>query len=108
MCEHSPVIMASNRRKLVYQAILIGMAILLADQLSKFLVYRFIPLMDSVAYWYPYGGIGIFKNVGGIEFSINHMTNKRGSMGNVWQLSAPPCDFADGINCWAVRVSFLF
>ncbi|CUI17745.1 putative lipoprotein signal peptidase LspA [Candidatus Protochlamydia naegleriophila] len=81
MCEHSPVIMASNRRKLVYQAILIGMAILLADQLSKFLVYRFIPLMDSVAYWYPYGGIGIFKNVGGIEFSINHMTNKGAAWG---------------------------
>ncbi len=81
MCEQSHVIMTSNRRKLVYQAILISLAILLVDQLSKFLVYRFIPLMDSVAYWYPYGGIGIFKNLGGIEFSINHMTNKGAAWG---------------------------
>ncbi|CDZ79999.1 Lipoprotein signal peptidase [Candidatus Rubidus massiliensis] len=40
--------------------------------------------MDSRFPFYPYGGIAIFKNFLGIEFSISHATNK----GAAWGLFA--------------------
>ncbi|WP_068471181.1 signal peptidase II [Candidatus Protochlamydia phocaeensis] len=79
----------TNKLKLLYQILTVGLFILLADQLSKFLVYRFIPLMDASTYWYPYGGIGIFRNLWGIEFSINHMTNKGAAWGFLGNYQLP-------------------
>jgi signal peptidase II len=64
-----------------YSIILFGILILIIDQLSKYLVYRYIPSMEQSAYVYPYGGIGIFKNLMGIEFSINYLTNKGAAWG---------------------------
>jgi signal peptidase II len=63
----------------------IGILVLFFDIVSKGLVYTYLPVMHSSVYHYPYGGIGIFRNFGGIEFSINHMTNTGaawGIMGN--------------------------
>jgi signal peptidase II len=54
---------------------------LLLDQLTKFFVDRNISAIDHLHYYYPYGGIGVFKNFGGIEFSVNHMTNKGAAWG---------------------------
>lgn len=71
----------ADRWKLFYQVVWLGLVVLLLDQLTKYFVYRFVPLMESAAYWYPYGGIGVFKNLAGIEFSITHMTNKGAAWG---------------------------
>lgn len=59
----------------------IGLVVLLLDQLSKGWVYSHLPVIDASNYWYPYGGIPIFKNFAGIEFSINHMTNTGAAWG---------------------------
>lgn len=70
-----------DRTKLGYFPVLLGISILLLDQLTKFLTYQFIPPMDHVFYRYPYGGIGVFYHVLGIDFSINYMTNKGAAWG---------------------------
>lgn len=56
--------------------------VLLLDCVTKFLTLSFLPKIQS--YWYPYGGIGVFRNFLGIEFSIIHATNK----GAAWGLLA--------------------
>lgn len=58
-----------------------GLIVLIVDQLTKGFVYSFLPVIDSTFYWYPYGGVGVFQNLGGIEFSINHMTNAGAAWG---------------------------
>lgn len=72
---------ARNCPKVFYPFLWIGAMLLLADQLIKSLVYHYLPVIDSSLYWYPYGGIGVFSNLGGIEFSINHMTNTGAAWG---------------------------
>ncbi len=59
----------------------IGFLVLFLDQSTKWLVSTYLPMVDSSLYWYPYGGIGVFHNWGGIEFSINHMTNTGAAWG---------------------------
>jgi signal peptidase II len=55
--------------------------LLALDQVSKFATQHFLPLMSHSAPWYPYGGIGVFQNFLGIEFSINHATNRGAAWG---------------------------
>lgn len=77
--------MTASPCKVSYGLLCLGLLILLFDQLSKGLVFAYLPLIDHSQYWYPYGGIGVFQNIGGIEFSINHITNAGaawGIMGN--------------------------
>jgi signal peptidase II len=62
-------------------AILIAVLVFGLDFLSKFLTHHYIPLMNSDSLWYPYGGIGVFKNFFGIEFSISHTTNRGAAWG---------------------------
>jgi signal peptidase II len=59
----------------------LGLAILLLDQLTKGLVDAYLPVIEYQHYFYPYGGIGVFKNFAGVEFSINHMTNEGAAWG---------------------------
>jgi signal peptidase II len=73
--------MINRKNQLVFQFAWIGFLILCWDQISKFLVFHYVPLVDSSAYWYPYGGIEVFRNLAGIEFSINYMTNKGAAWG---------------------------
>lgn len=80
MSEKCPT-MADRRVRISYPLLWIGILILVLDQISKGLVYTYLPVIDSSLYWYPYGGIGIFKNFAGIEFSINHMTNTGAAWG---------------------------
>lgn len=58
---------------------LLALSVLFLDLLSKFLIQHFLPTMNT--YYYPYGGIGIFHNFLGIDFSINHATNKGAAWG---------------------------
>lgn len=66
-----------NSRSAAFSFVLLGLGvvILILDQLTKGLVYAYIPVIEYQHYSYPYGGIGVFKNIAGVEFSINHMTN---------------------------------
>ncbi len=32
--------------------------------------------MGTDSLWYPYGGIGVFSDFGGVQFSLVHVTNK--------------------------------
>lgn len=59
----------------------LGVGILLLDQLSKFLAYFYLPPIVASPYIYPYGGIGVFQNLLGIEFSLNYMINKGAAWG---------------------------
>lgn len=61
--------------------LLIGLIVLLFDQLTKYLTYQFIPPIEQTYYGYPYGGIGVFENLLGIQFSINYLTNTGAAWG---------------------------
>lgn len=50
--------------------------ILALDGATKWYTYRWIPQMTRDHYWYPYGGIGVFQDFLGIQFSLVHVTNK--------------------------------
>lgn len=67
--------------KVSAKILLFGIFILLLDQVTKYLTFKFIPLVDQVPYVYPYGGIGVFRNWLGVEFSLNYMTNKGAAWG---------------------------
>lgn len=57
----------------------LGSLLFLVDLLTKFLTQKWIPLMRGQSY--PYGGIKIFKDFFGIEFSIVHATNRGAAWG---------------------------
>ena len=80
MNETSPILV-KNPSKISWKLFGLGLVILLFDQLSKGLVFAFLPVIDSAFYWYPYGGIAVFHHFAGIEFSINHMTNTGAAWG---------------------------
>lgn len=54
--------------------------ILLLDISTKYLTNQYLPHMNHASAWYPYGGIPVFKNILGTEFSISHATN----LGAAW------------------------
>lgn len=78
---------AENYRSLKGPIILIFF-VLAIDTLSKFLTQHYLPQMNAY-YWYPYGGIAVFKNFLGIEFSISHATNKGAAWGAFSQYQIP-------------------
>ena len=61
--------------------------ILCLDFFSKAYVHENLPLMNWLSSTYPYGGIGVFCNWHGIDFSINHVVNKGAAWGILasWQ-----------------------
>lgn len=73
-------------RSTSYWAIVLIALILILDFTSKLWVQS-LPLMQYSAQTYPYGGIGVFKNFMGIEFSVTHATNKGAAWGilSEWQ-----------------------
>lgn len=52
---------------------------LFCDVLSKAYCYFYVPPMTSSVY--PYGGIGVFRDVLGIDLSINYVENKGAAWG---------------------------
>ncbi|MCE2983004.1 MAG: signal peptidase II, partial [Parachlamydia sp.] len=68
-----------SRPKRCFQGLSLALVILALDQLSKWIVFHQIPYAASSIY--PYGGIGIFKDFLGIEFSINYMMNTGAAWG---------------------------
>ncbi|NGX57972.1 MAG: Lipoprotein signal peptidase [Chlamydiae bacterium] len=68
-------------RKKLQLGFLVGCCILLLDILTKYLVYHDIPPITQNLWFYPYGGIPVFENFLGIEFSIVHATNRGAAWG---------------------------
>lgn len=62
----------------------LGSAVLVADFLSKAWTHAHLPRMSEASPYFPYGGIPVFKDFLGIEFSISHTINK----GAAWGLGA--------------------
>lgn len=60
---------------------LIGLAVFLIDALTKFLVVEFIPPPGVNRFWYPYGGLPVFQDFYGIDFSINYVINHGAAWG---------------------------
>lgn len=58
-----------------------ALLVLIADIVSKYWVHANLPLMGSRYPVYPYGGIPVFENLMGIEFSITHLTNRGAAWG---------------------------
>jgi signal peptidase II len=56
--------------------------LLSCDLLTKYYTYLFIPKMSYLHPFYPYGGIGIFRDFFGVTFSINYIQN----VGAAWGL----------------------
>ncbi len=65
----------------VMKLLCVAFFVIFIDFVSKDLTRNFIPLMDDSALLYPYGGIPIFHNWHGIDFSINFVMNKGGAWG---------------------------
>jgi signal peptidase II len=80
-CKRMYCSLTRRRSQASIQLLYVGFFIFLLDQLTKWLVYAYVPMVDAFPYTYPYGGIGVFQNWSGIEFSINQMTNKGAAWG---------------------------
>lgn len=78
-----------NKVKGYSLALMIGFTVLLIDQISKFATFKYLPLIESYYYHYPYGGIGVFKDFFGIEFSLNYMANKGAAWGVLGDYQIP-------------------
>ncbi len=78
-----------NKVRNTYAALMIGLSILLIDQITKFFTYQYLPFIESHYYSYPYGGIGVFKDFFGIEFSLNYMANKGAAWGVLGDYQIP-------------------
>jgi signal peptidase II len=57
-----------------------GMIILFIDFLTKSYIFNLLPVVDYSIY-YPYGGIGVFENFFGIDFSISLAINRGAAWG---------------------------
>ena len=71
-----------------FKLIVISLALLVLDILSKWYVYINIPKMSWLYPIYPYGGIGVFKHIFGVNFSINYVQNKGAAWGSFSEYSA--------------------
>ena len=59
----------------------LGAIILFFDVFSKYCAYHFIPQIDWMHPSFPYGGIGVFGDFFGIDFSLNYTENRGGAWG---------------------------
>lgn len=59
---------------------IVAILVIGADILSKYWVDAHLPIMLTYP-TYPYGGIPVFQNWGGIDFSISHLTNTGAAWG---------------------------
>ena len=62
--------------------LLMFLALLLIDTSSKWWVHTNLPLIQNASVAYPYGGLGIFSNFFGIEFSIVNVINRGAAWGS--------------------------
>lgn len=75
-----------SRKFLPFYLVIIVFA---ADFVSKYLTNAYLPIMQRNWLWYPYGGIGVFKNFYGIEFSLSHQINRGAAWGMLADYQLP-------------------
>lgn len=63
------------KNKPLVPALILLLMVLLLDQSTKFLIDLYIPKMSWLTPFFPYGGVGIFKDFLGIQFAIVHEIN---------------------------------
>lgn len=68
-------------RSVAPRAFIVLLFVLLVDALSKIFIEVNIPPTSSYILDYPYGGIPVFKDFFGVEFSIVHVINKGAAWG---------------------------
>lgn len=71
----------SKKSSLSYFPLVIMATVLLLDLITKYLTQKYVEPMNGYSLWYPYNGIGVFKNFLGIEFSITHAINRGAAWG---------------------------
>lgn len=59
----------------------LALFVLTLDFLTKLWTVHSLPRMSEAAPYYPYGGVAVFKNFLGIEFSLSHTINKGAAWG---------------------------
>lgn len=62
-------------------AIFIACLLLGADLIGKFWTHHNLPLLSSSFHTYPYGGVPVFKDFLGIQFSLNYVANTGAAWG---------------------------
>lgn len=62
-------------------AIGLGLFFLGLDMVTKYYTQAYLPVAAVSSPYYPYGGIAVFENFYGIQFSINHATNSGAAWG---------------------------
>jgi signal peptidase II len=67
--------------KKAFTFIALGIALFMADALLKAFVHHDIPTITASSPIYPYGGIGVFRDWHGIQFSLVHVINKGAAWG---------------------------
>jgi len=72
--------------------------ILAFDIVTKALTVNFVPMMPWASPFYPYGGIGIFKDFLGVDFSVNYVSNR----GSAWGLFAQWQNYLLGVRIFAI------
>ncbi len=72
-----------------YLPLIVAIFVLVLDFASKSFTHHYLPLMRVNWLWYPYGGIGVFKDFFGIEFSISHHINKGAAWGLLSDFQIP-------------------
>ncbi len=62
--------------------VLLSSAVFALDRFVKIFINAQIAPVSALYPFYPYGGVGVFQNwCGGIDFSINHVTNTGAAWG---------------------------
>lgn len=67
--------------KKVLSLSIVAIGIFLSDLFLKMYVHDHIPTVSSSLPFYPFGGIAVFSNWHGIDFSIVHVVNKGAAWG---------------------------
>lgn len=67
----------------------IGLFVFLIDFASKYYTHAYLPVMNHHWQEYPYGGIGVFRDFLGIEFSISHQVNYGAAWGMLAKFQLP-------------------
>jgi signal peptidase II len=68
---------------------IIVLIVIVLDGFSKYLTHTYLPVMNPSWLWFPYGGIGVFKNFFGVEFSISHQINRGAAWGTLAHYQIP-------------------
>ncbi|HKZ00335.1 MAG TPA: signal peptidase II [Rhabdochlamydiaceae bacterium] len=67
--------------KKIFSILGLGIFLFITDALLKAYIHHSLPVMSYATPIYPYGGIGVFKDWHGIEFSLTHVINKGAAWG---------------------------